>query len=41
MKGIEETLFHRLEITFDLNILKNRLFSTMNLLINCATETSV
>lgn len=26
MKGIEETLFHRLEITFDLNILKNRLF---------------
>lgn len=40
MKGIEETLFHRLEITFDLNILKNRLFSTMNRLINCATETS-
>lgn len=40
MKGIEETLFHRSEITFDLNILKNRLFSTMNHLINCATETS-
>lgn len=39
MKGIEETLFHRLEITFDLNIVKNRLFSTMNHLINCATET--
>lgn len=38
MKGIEETLFHRLEITFDLNILKNRLFSTMNHLINCARD---
>lgn len=40
MKAIEKTLFHRLEITFDLNILNNRLFSTMNHLISCATEAS-
>lgn len=40
MKGIEETLAHRLEITFDLNIVKNRLFSTMNHLINYSVETS-
>lgn len=40
MKGIEKTLFHRLEITFDLNILKTRLFSAMNHLISRATETS-
>lgn len=39
MEGIEETLFHRLEITFDLNILKNRLFSAMSRLISWATET--
>lgn len=38
MEGIEESLFHRLEITFDLNILKNRLFSTMSCLISCARD---
>lgn len=39
MKGIEETLAHRLEITFDLNIVKNRLFPTMSHLINGTAET--